>query len=316
MKYAILAAGLLWSACAPAAGFDDMAKEWREAQLLKGRLLASVPKAAVVAPQGSGDREVRVLLEAGDARLVVVVSELFRVAPAEFAQPAAAYLDDLGRRLKLGKLAPAQAARRADGMQAIEFTPGGKANVRDAVLVSGLVLRQKDGTVQTVAFFLNEAGIAQAATASPLIRRIADSVKPGKRALLTGKRQRVPGSGFTLDLPAGFPAYTQSGSDHQIGWVEHLGPLERESGRMGIYNGPQPQGSSAPASAKREEVKLFGTPAPWLEWDSPEKDGRAAVFFAEAFVKRDKGTLHVFITAVSAEERAAFRKIAESATLP
>jgi len=163
-------------------------------------------------------------------------------------------------------------------------------------MIRGALVRQPDGTVQQIGFFLNEPGMQDLPAANRLVTRIVGSLRPGPRRLPAAE----PVNGYTT--------YLQPGPDFSVKWFEHLVELNARGGRMGIYSGGHPQSPEAPPDARAVRGKLFGTSAEWRLW---QDDG---MFHQEAFLTAADRKLHVFMRAVSEEERAEFQRIAESAT--
>jgi hypothetical protein len=309
---------LAWAGVAQAASFADLAA-WKEIGLLNDRIRLSMPEGAKLAPPSHNaiqapqpaEKQLRVIVDAGELRIVAFVDELFRVAGKNFASLGKAYVGAVQKGYGFEELALTPVRTTADGLEVIEFAPQGKASFPNAHLIRGVLLRNRDGTVQQIGFFLNDAGLADRPAADKLVARAIASLKPGARSLVSG-RARLADTPLTLTLPARYTAYTQRGPDFRVYWVEHLVSLEERAGRLGIYSGNNPQKAQAPVTARTVPTRLLGVAAEWKMWQEP---GEKVLLRQEAFLDAGGGRLHVFLTAVSEEERAAFQRIAETATL-
>jgi hypothetical protein len=307
-----------WAACAQAASFAELAA-WKEIGLLNERIRVSMPETAKLAPPSHNmvqapqpaEKQLRVIIDAGELRMVAFVDELFRVAGKNFPALGKAYVSAVQKGYGFEELAVTPVRKTADGLEVIEFAPQGKASFPNAHLIRGVLLRNRDGTVQQIGFFLNDAALADRPAADKLVTRAIASLKAGSRSLVSGRAQ-LADTPLTLTLPATYTAYTQRGPDFRVYWVEHLVSLEERAGRLGIYSGKQPQKPQAPVTAKSVPTRLFGVAAEWKVWQEP---GEKGVLRQEAFLDGGGSRLHVFLNATSEEERAAFQRIAESATL-
>lgn len=315
---------VVWANALDAASFAELPSKWKEVSLLNNRIAAQVPEVARLTPPTHGimeapappERELRVIVDAGPARLVAVVSELFRVAPRDFLGLGTAYVKTMERRFRFDQLMVAATSTNVNGLELLEYEPRGKATVPGAHMVKGVLLRQADGSLQSIGFFVNDAGLADLPAARQLVTRVITSLKPGARKLLSGARVRLADTGLSLDLPPGYTSYAQRGRDFHVHWVEHLVALDKPAGRLGIYSGHHPQRPAAPATARSIPATLFGVQAEWKAWESNE--GTSAVpFRQEAFITSPVaggGMLHIFLHAASDAERGAFQRIAESAS--
>jgi hypothetical protein len=310
---------LAWAGFAHAASFADLAA-WKEIGLLNDRIRVSMPEVAQLAPPSHhvmqapqpAEKQLRVMVDAGEMRIVAFVDELFRVAGKNFAVLGKAYMGAVQKGYGFEELALTPVRTTADGLDVLEFAPKGKASFPNAHLIRGVLLRNRDGAVQQIGFFLNDAGLADRPAADKLVARAIASLKPGARSLVSGQRARLADTPLTLTLPATYTAYAQRGPDFRVYWVEHLVSLEERAGRLGIYSGSNPQRGQAPATARSVPTTLFGVAAEWKMWQDA---GEKVLLRQEAFLGSGAGRMHVFLHAVSEEERAALQRIAESATL-
>jgi hypothetical protein len=310
---------------AQAASFADLSRDWKDVSLLNGRLGATVPGVAELVPPiysiteapQPPERELRIMVGAGASRLVAVVTELFRVASVDLAGPGKAYIKTIEEQYRFDELAVAPRARIINGLEVLEYEARGKATVPGANMINGLLIRQADGSLQSIAFFINDEGMPDVAAARQIVTRVIASLKPGSRGLVSGARLRLEGTNLTLDLPKEYTAYAQRGPDFTIYWIEHLATIGSPAGRMGIYAGPHPQRPDAPATARSVSTTLFGVNAEWKAWEQARQQGTVLFRRQEAFIQRQAAGpdwLHVFLYAVSDYERAVFQRIAETAS--
>ena len=311
---------------AQAAGFADLPSAWKDVALLNNRIDARIPDAAQLVPPNGNimeapappERELRIILDAGPLRMVAVVTELFRLAATDFEGVGKSYAKSLERRFRFDELAVSHMTKTGGGLQVLTYIPHGKANVPGATMIKGLLVRQSDGSLQLMSFFLNEPGMANVPAANHLVDQIIKSLKPGTRRLLTGARSGLADNRLTLDLPTGYPAYAQPGPDFSVYWVEHLVPLEDAAGRLGFYRGQYPQAPAAPVTARTLRAPAFGTDMEWREWEQPGEGGSPRTLHAETFLQAPGSaheTLHIFAYAVSDAELTTFLQIAATATL-
>ncbi|HUO63357.1 MAG TPA: hypothetical protein VMT97_06615 [Terriglobales bacterium] len=322
----LIASVLLWAHPSPAASFADLPKDWPEVSLLKDRLWIRAPKAARLEPTPFGimeapppaERQMLVVIDSGPLRLVAFVSEMFCVSPVDFTQLGTAYVKGLEQNPRLDRLSAAPNATNVNGLEVLEYEPRSTARIADANLVKGALIRHPDGSVQSIAFFVNDSGLADLPAARQLVTNMIASLKPGPRQLVTGARVQLAGASLDLDLPPDYTAYQQRGPDFDVYWIEHLVTLNQPAGRLGIYSGHHPQRPAHPAAARAQRAVLFGVDVQWRVWEEPSTQGGAVVFHQEAFVPVPAGGLirHVFFTAVTPAERAAFERIAETAAFP
>lgn len=168
-------------------------------------------------------------------------------------------------------------------------------------MIRGVLVRQADGSLQWIGFYVNDAGLADVSTAQQLVTRVIASVREGARLLPSGGQLTL--GRLTLDVPAGYTAYAQHGPDFTVYWVEHLVPLMDEAGHL--YVGDHPARPSAPANAQYRIAMLFGIDAIWRVWRQAGGVGEPGVLRQEAFVRHHREVVHAFIASVSEPERAA-----------
>ena len=317
----LIASVVLWVIPALAVSFADLPKDRQEVSLLKDRLWVRAPTTARLEPTPFGvmeappppERHILVVIDSGPLRLVAYVTEMFCLSRVDFAQLGTAYVKSLEQDPRLDRLSVTPNATSVNSLEILEYEPRGRARIADANLVRGALVRHPDGSVQSIGFFVNDAGLADLPAAQQLVTEMIGSLRPGPRPLLSGTRVHVAGTTLDLDLPTDYTAYRQRGSDFDVYWVEHLVTLNQPAGRLGIYSGHHPQRPAHPAAARTQRAVLFGVDVQWYTWEVSR--GGAVIFHQEAFVPAPAGglTRHVFFQAVTPAERAAFERIAETA---
>src|SRR4030095_1087847 len=203
-----------------------------------------------------------------------------------------------------------------NGLEVLEFEPRGKAAVADGHLLKGVLVRQADGSVQLISFFVNDRGLADLPAARQLVTEVIATLKPGPRKLVSGAVVQLAGRRrLTLDLPPDYTAYRQQGPDFDVYWIEHLVALDQPAGRLGIYYGDHPQRPAYGLTIRAERAVLFGVDVEWRGSEESVADGSSVIFRREAFVplSTGQGTLHVFFHAMSDAEFASFQGIAQTA---
>jgi hypothetical protein len=308
---------------AHAAGLADLPADWKPVSLLRDRLHAEVPRAGEITPAPHGimeavpalEEEHLVTVDAGTARLIVHVKELFRTAPSDFVPLGTAYFRELAEHFQMGPVSM-RPPRTKNGLDLLESEPRGKATVPGAELIRSVLVRQADDSVQLVTFLLNEPAVVSLPAARPTIDRIIASLRAGTRKLASDATVKV--GALTLSLPPGYTAYVEGGIDFSVHLVEHVVPLGQRAGRLGIYIGHHPSRSEAPPSAQSRKARLLGLDATWRAWRMGGSGEAPIVLRQEAYVTRGgrhDGVFHVFFHATSEAERAAFERIAETATV-
>ena len=308
---------------AHAASLADLPADWKTISLLRDRLHAEVPRAAEIAPAAHGIMEAvpaleeqhLVTVDAGAARLIVHVKELFRAAPSDFVTLGTAYFQWHAEHFWMGPVW-VRPPRTNNGLELLESEPRGKATFPGAELIRAVLVRQADDSVQLVMFLLNEPAVVSLSAAVPTIDRIIASLRAGTRTLASDTAVKI--GALTLSLPPGYTAYVEAGVDFSVHWVMHVVPLGQRAGRLGIYVGHHPSRSEAPPSAQSRKARLLGLDGTWRAWRMGGSGEAPLVLRQEAYVTRGgrhDGVFHVFFYATSEVERAAFERIVETATV-
>ncbi len=307
-----LALGILASTIALAA--DSLpGPDWIDVPVLESRLVARMPPEAKASayspgvmsgPQSTAQQQ-RVMMDIGAIRIVLLVTELFRVS--ESVQSAsAAIAKEMREALKIAdpKVTTLPAADESVAVAFLEpehFVPAG-----DSRFVAAAVIRQRDGTLQRILFYTNAAGAEAPDKVRLIALAIASSVKTGTRTLQSGGRFTDPDSPFQFEVPQGYTFYHQRSYDFTVDRVVRLVDIAAPGSMLGIYVGHHPQKRSAPADAKTMDSSPFGSTAQWWLWTS---DGRAHAenYFSDLGTGKLAG--QAFINAATEADRDALLKI-------
>lgn len=157
------------------------------AELLGGRLVVKLPKAMKLEPRGhdimsadaSPEEETRAVLNLGKARFVMMTSEELATVGTDFKAQVATQVD---------KTAKLEAVAVAKPLVAYAFAPTPTTD-QDANLVYTSWIAHPDGTVQLVAFYVNNDGAREAAAAWTTLAR-------------KSRARSCPASGCSRSAPA------------------------------------------------------------------------------------------------------------------
>lgn len=287
--------------------------------LLNGRLTIRLPEGAKIearpvsvmsAPESDED-ETRVVLDAGEERLVVMVHELFGLASDDFERDVRLTVAGWGDKAAQYRFAHAP----LKGVRAIAVLPApGSSQETDAVFVRGLFVALPDGTVQTVFVYVNPRAARDHAGCSAAAERILATLAPGPRRLQldAGKRTLAtlsPDAEIVVTVPKNIVVTTQNGPDFVVQRLKVVGWLGKSSDMIGFYLGHHP---SFEKGEKRADGTLFGKKVVW----QARREGRGL----EALVSLPRASgppdyAHVWIIATSDDRLAALKTIAESMKL-
>jgi hypothetical protein len=322
---ALLASVASWPAPSLAVSFADLPPDWVEVSLLQDRLRIRAPKGArlepptfqlMAAPEAE-ERVRRLIIDSGLLRLVALVGEMFRVSAGGLAQHGPDILKEVEGDTRGVRASMVRSEVTASGLEIFQYEPRAPAKIGDANLVSGMLMRHPDGTVQFLRFCVNDAALADLPAARRLIADMVASLRPGPRPLPSGARVQLAGN-LVLDLLPGYTAYRQEGPDFDVYWIEHLVPMGQPAGRLGLYSGHHPQPPAHPPHAREQKAVLFGVDTLWYVWEGPPNPANVRLLRQEAHVRMPGGQLirHVFFYAITQTESVDFQRIAESATFP
>lgn len=272
----------------------------RPTDLLDGRLSMLAPDGAttpasahgVVAAPEPARSQSRVLVRRGGGALMVVATELFRRPGPDLAGAVRAWLgeDDqvaVGQLALPGGLRAVTVARREWGA---DDAAGPALRV---------VVARADDTVQHVGFFLNGAAAADAEGCGALLRRMAETLRPGPRALEPpGTRELV--HGLLIDVPPDYALLVQQGPDFDVFRIYRLVVLGGPHAELGVYVGAHPSSHAQAADVREVRGALLGQSVPWLVWSTSARPGDPTLHHAEALepLPGESGSwVHVFAVA-------------------
>jgi len=321
MMRALVAVGLiLVGTSAFGKGLTKLAPTER-LSLLAGRLSIQMPPKAriearsrsIMAAAEPTAEETRVVVEAGNEKLVLMTYELFAQAGADFE---AAAKKDLHR---FGNPAPTMAVEplvltNGGALRALSLTPASIDATKEAVLTLGLYVAQPDDTVQLLVFYFNPAAAKDAAGCAALAKKIAATVEAGKTTLPTRGGPRPLSDGLTVTLPVGYIATQQEGPDFAVHRIRKLSPLGDDAPVLGVYIGNHPayhhtRLEGAPVKVQKRPGKLFGKPIAWDTWD---KDGVSTREAIVALPAPSNLKIHVFFAGPSAAANDELERVAET----
>jgi hypothetical protein len=300
---------------------------------LAGRLKISVPAGAkleavqngIMAAPEADYEQTRVLIDAGEQRMVLMVYELFARATADFEGVARKETDRFPMKVNLQKW-PLSAP-----IQAVAYFPVVPTKDRDANLVMGLFVVGSDGSVQELIWYVNPAAAIPFAAALNLGKSIARTITPGTRALDSagGERELSVPSKTTrifISVPEGHVATAQYGPDFIVHHIHKVTAFGDPSASLGIYLGDYPSANHE-GFLDQEMVALFGKRVTWYQKVTNE-DGSTTIMadalvplgpsvFGYALPGRSDGPSYadVFLTASDASTVEQLKSIATSLRL-
>lgn len=306
---------LLKAACAciaivsNAAALAATPADWKAVDLLDGRLTATMPPSAqaqavrpgIMAGESPRAREERISIDLADGvRLAVLATELFRLARPDMAASEHAFALQVRSGLNLDSVAEGPVYEKPEGLAMALLDPPTFTPMGESYFIAAALVRQKDGSLQSLAFFTNEAGAKSPRDTRKLVAQVTESLVPGSRPLRSGG---TFGDGwpFEVELAAGYTAYAQRGPDFSVYWLVRLSFVDEPASELGIYVGSHPHKRTAPANALSVERPLLGEPAQWWFWLG--KAAQAETFFHDAGPAKLSG--HAFVIAGKADDREA-----------
>ncbi|MCX5672063.1 MAG: hypothetical protein NTU94_12165 [Planctomycetota bacterium] len=319
----ILAAG----STAGAGALGKLTVQDKPLTLLGGRVLARMPEGAKVEPRKaanimgadpSAEEESRVVLDAGNERLVLMAQETFQWADKDFKEV-------VGKQYAHCSITPLRQGEEGPTSYLLvpkEVKPGGAAT---GVAFACLVLPDK--TVVRLGAYANPEACQDLPGCTALAREILSHAVGGNVPLKCEagtKRLRamVQGKDVQVDLPRDYILTFQRGPDFWLYYARPLSPLGVVPPTVLLYQGGHPsafhkkrEGDGAePPEVTSTDGTFLGQKASWARWTSGAGD--QARTCAETIVSSgDFWKLHVYFSARKAEEMAACEKIAQSMAL-
>jgi hypothetical protein len=247
-------------------------------EVLGGRLTVHMPDRASIqarpfvlmsAPEWE-EHETRVIFDAGQEKLFLVVQESFAFAGDDFEKDVR---DWVAKWKGEYRIEPMQLPTK--GLIGVAVNPRNvpdHSRYDDATFVEGVFLVSHDRTIQSFDVCVNAAAEKDMEGCRAIGDRILRSVAPGKKKLRLGPGERRLAFSKDMEISILVPKDTavirQVGPDFLIQRLIVLGRLGAESGRIGIYLGAYPEFQ---AGTTVDNGTIFGKK---VEWHSlPDRKG-------------------------------------------
>jgi len=264
------------------------------------------PQRGIMEADPSAEMESRVVVDVGDERMVIIVTELVALAPEDLT---ASVRQQAGAPAKVAPVAARDAAVRV-----VEVVPPESPASGDAIPVLTAFVAQPDRTVQALHFYANKAAARDLEGCRSLAHKMAATLAPGKRRLEVAGGERVLGP-VAVTLPAGYHLATQRGPDFVVYHLQKLLPLGAAPSAVGVYVGGHPALHHERTGAENVQSgpgDLLGQTVTWYQW-SPGGDGGRAAVEREAIVPLPDGSqMHVWLVAGDAGALAELRALVPS----
>jgi hypothetical protein len=256
--------------CAGAADrLSDLKLSAKSTDLLQGRLTVRLPEEAhstpaqhgIMAAPEAGAEITRIEIEAGAQKMVLLAEELFARTGQEFEKDVKEKAATLPTKVEVEPW-PLPSPLRAYACMAL-----GPEIDKEADLVMGLYVAQGDGTVEELAFFINQEAATNFAAATELAKSIARTIAPGTTKLNTsaGERKLSAYEGDLLvTVPEGFVLTEQEGPDFFVYHLRKITSFSESPAAIGIYLGDHPPRNDENMKANGS-VTLLGQRVQWFE---------------------------------------------------
>lgn len=289
-------------------------------EVLGGRLTIRVPEGARVEARAypimgaptPQTHESRVVLDADQERLVVLVNEVFAFAGEDFEKDITEWVSKRNGKYRVEAVRPP-----AKGLEAVVVTPltsPDHSRSNDAAFVEGIFVKSGDRTVQSLDVYVNKAAEKDLTGCSALAHQIILSVAPGEKGLelSAGERRLFAYSKdveISVTVDENTVATTQVGPDFLVHRLVALAPLGADSVSIGVYVGNHPDFEP---EAKRIPGRVFGKNVDW----QPFREGKGLQTLCDLPIPGENGLkAHVWIHASTDGQLAAMKKTAETMTL-
>ena len=257
--------------------------------VLDGRLLVSVPEQAKLRPMQHGimsapesdSEQTRIVIDAGQQRMVLMAYELFaRASESDLEGPAQKIISHFPMKVSLQKwtlLAP---------LRAVAYFPTNPTNNEEANLVMGVFVVNSDGNVQNLMWYVNPAAASQFDTALKLAKSMAATIAPGTKTLdTTGGERELSAYSKTKSvfakIPKNYTLTAQHGPDFVVHHINKVVAFGDENASMGVYLGDHPS-SNHNGFAEQEKATLFGKSVHWYQ--KVENEDGAKVITVDATI--------------------------------
>jgi hypothetical protein len=261
----------------------------------------------------SEQHETRVVLDAGQERLVLMVEEQFAIAGDDFENDVRQWLAKAKGRYNVSPI-----ELPAKGLKAVVVTPvtdPDHSRNKDATFVEGILVASGDHTVQSFDVYVNKAAEKDMKACKALAREILLSVAPGTKKLQceAGKRRL---SAFSKDqeisvaVDKNTVVTTQMGPDFLIHRLVVLGKLGAGSDSIGIYVGNHPH---ATPGVKKGSGTVFGQK---IDWHASKTDKHGLETLCALPIPGEGGLMaHVWVHGTNDAQLAAMKRTAETLAL-
>jgi hypothetical protein len=253
---------------------DDLAQlriAATKTEVLGGRLIVSVPDQAksravqhgIMAAPESDTEQTRIVIDAGEQRMVLMVYELFARAGIDLEGPAQKVTSRFAMKVSLQKWALAAPLR------AVAYFPTAPTKNDEANFVMGLFVVGSDGSVQNFMWYVNPQGATQFDAALKLAKSMADTIAPGTRTLDTagGERELSAYSktkSVFATIPHDYVITAQQGPDFIVHHINKIVAFGGENASMGVYLGDHPS-NNRDGFTKQEKTTLFDKSVHWYQ---------------------------------------------------
>jgi len=238
-------------------------------RMLQGAKIEARPFGIMSAPE-SEEHETRVVFDAGQERLVLMVQESFAFAGDSFEKDVRDWVAKWkGKyRIELIQL-PTKGLKR---VSVIPLSTPDHTRSDDATFVEGVFVESDDRTIQSFDVFVNAAAENDTQGCEAIAHQILMSVAQGKKRLhLSGGERRLFAYAedfeISVTVPKNMVTTKQLGPDFLVHRLIVLGRLGADSESIGIYVGNHP--NFHPGARKSDGI-MFGKK---VEWHSLQQGG-------------------------------------------
>ncbi len=312
MTLLLLSVTMLLAASAPSAGpISKLVLAETPSEALGGRLTVRLPPGATAESRGHSimsadipaENETRFVLEAGGARIVLMVSDVFATAGAGIVESAKSDVEKWQK--KAGESMRVEPLVLAGGIHAAQVTPSKLLCDDDACFVEGAYLETAEGEVEYAALYVNAAGVGESEAVRALGAKILASIAAGPKTLpLDAGERALLGFGERGALSATLPKNTavqlERGPDFNVVRLHLLKPLGAQPSTLGVYVGGFPSFHPGKATASRETT-LLGVKTAWFDSRDTGKKVRSEEALVSFKEEEDSPFVHLFATGDEAD---------------
>jgi hypothetical protein len=265
------------AACCCVLPTNDLAGELGKArfsekpmEVLGGRLTVRMSQGAKIQPRlfdlmsapESEEHETRVMFDAGQERLALMVHEEFAFAGDDFDKDVREWVARWRGRYRITPVQLPTNGLRAVAVMPLNFPDHGRSD--DATFIEGIYVKSGDQTIQSLDVYVNAAAEKDPEDCKAVAHRILLSVAPGRKRLRLAAGERRLAFSKDLEIAIIVPKDTavtrQVGPDFVVHRLIVLGRLGADGGCMGIYLGAHPDFQ---AGSSRGDGTIFGRSVRW-----------------------------------------------------